>query len=918
MSRLLDRLLFTLERLNQHRLLVLWALLGLAMATTLAMGVWQYVDAVNTRLLSSRLANPPYAFRFRYLGDWNGAITQADVESASAAINDGFAGTIDLPTALKVGFTRAGTWAVRREGDKPLPLGAMSLGTLVGAESQIEIAAGEWQPDPARKQGDPIPALIPEKLLYNMGLQVGDTLTATLVGAEPLTLRVAALWKPVNADDPAWIFPPKFFDSVILVQPRDLWSAVAGIARPVDEAAWYLSFEGATVKTSDVSNLLAKITDGQRNVTAALPGIRLDLSPVDNLNAFNAEVSRLTQQLVIMILPVSGLVLYFVSLIAGLLVARQQPEDVTLRSRGMARREVLGVHILMWLLLAGLALLIGVLLSPLLVRLVGQTSSFLHFDDLNNRLTVTLTPQSLLVGAVTSLIAISSALLIAWRSSGQTVTSFRQTSARAAKAWWQRLYLDVLLLIPAIYVLFTLNQQGGLITDAETPFSNPLAFLGPTVFSLGLTLLFLRLWPQLLRVGSSILNYGRGIAALMALRELARSIGRYRSTLLMMCFTLSLIGFTSSMASTVDRSLEDSINYKTGADAVLVTAVDAVTETASDASTTVTGFNEPPVADLLDVEGVAQVSRVGRYQGQIILPTQRLSGTVLGIDRGAMAAVTRFRSDYADTPIADLFNRLAGNRTGILISKAAAAQYKLLINQEIALQISALGSWYELRVPILGTLDYFPTLNPNDGFFVVMNIDPIFEAVGTPLPYDVWMSLRAGADPQAVEREVRALGFPVVRWLDPQQELEAARLNPSRQGVLGFLSIGFIASVLLTLISTVIQNTASFRAQSAQLGSLRAMGLSSGSVGAYLILVQGLVASSGILSGMGIGVATTLLFLPLLDFSGGLPPYQVRVDWISMITVYAALAIILFVVTLIMTVFMGRERLATIVKLGDV
>jgi len=42
---------FTLERLNQHRLLALWVLIGLSVATTLALSLALYVDAVYSDLL---------------------------------------------------------------------------------------------------------------------------------------------------------------------------------------------------------------------------------------------------------------------------------------------------------------------------------------------------------------------------------------------------------------------------------------------------------------------------------------------------------------------------------------------------------------------------------------------------------------------------------------------------------------------------------------------------------------------------------------------------------------------------------------------------------------------------------------------------------------------------------------------------
>ncbi|MEP7293470.1 MAG: hypothetical protein ABI835_16920, partial [Chloroflexota bacterium] len=801
-------------------------------------------------------------------------------------------------------------------------LGALTIAAAEGIEPLMRIVAGEWNPDPAEADQDEIPVMVSNNLLYTMGVQVGDTLTAQRSGADAVTLRVAAMWEPLNVLDPNWIFTPKYFDEVLLVPPDALWRMVEGVERPVEEAAWFLVFDGSQLNTADVGRLLGSVADGQRDLNTALPGIRLDLSPVDGLNAFTREVTVLTQQLVLMVLPVGGLVLYFVSLVAGLLVSSQQNEDVTLRSRGMSRSAILGLHVLMWLLLAALAFAIGIVFSPFVVQLVGRTTSFLRFDDVTEPLRIVFTPQALAVGAITGIVAASNGLLLAWRTSNQTITSFKQASARASKAWWQRLYLDVMLLIPAFYVLFTLWQSGGIRTQAENPFGDPLTFLGPTIFSLGLVLLFLRIMPTIMRILSGFVSYTRSIALLMALREMTRSIGRYRGTLLMMGFTLSLMGFTASMASTLDRSLEDSVNYRIGADAVMITAADAQTEQGdADASgqptVTVTGFNSLPADDLLNISGVRQVSRVGRFTARLMSTSPRLEGTVLGIDRAAIASVVYSRSDYSTVPYADLFNKLAGSRNGVILSARTAVDYNLRIGQEIKMQISALGEWYETTVPIVGVTDFFPTLNPENGFFAITNIDPIFELVGTPLPYDYWLSITAGTDVESVRAQARELGFPVLEWRDPATALREAIASPSRRGVLGFLSIGFIASIVLTLVSAIVQSTSAFWAQSAQLGSLRAMGLGGLSVGMYLVLLQGMAAAAGILSGTSIGVATTLLFLPLLDFSDGLPPYFVRVAWNDIALVYIIFASLLFIVTLTTTLVMSRERLSTVVKLGD-
>jgi putative ABC transport system permease protein len=414
----------------------------------------------------------------------------------------------------------------------------------------------------------------------------------------------------------------------------------------------------------------------------------------------------------------------------------------------------------------------------------------------------------------------------------------------------------------------------------------------------------------------------RNITILMALRELTRGIGRYRGALLMMAFTLSLTGFTASMASTLDRSLEDTVAYKVGADLVLETAVDAQTESSQDDSgettTTVTGYNVPPIEDLYQVDGIAYASRVGYYPVQLRLPGQIVSGEVLGMDRGALAAIAHFREDYASRNLAAILNELAGDRTGLIIDRGTLETYGLALGQQIEMQVNALDAWYTSRVPVVAVIDYFPTLDPREGFFALANIDPIFELVGTSLPHDVWLALEPGADPEAVKAGIEEIGFPVLRYVQPEVELQAARAEPSRRGVFGFLSVGFVASIALTLIAAVIQSTASFQAQSTQLGALRAMGLGGLSVAIYVILLQGLVALSGILSGTAIGIGSTVLYLPLLDFSGGLPPYLIRVAWDEIAVVYAVFAGVLFAITTLTTLILSRAKLATVIRLGDI
>src|SRR5260221_13598821 len=109
MFRVFDPLQLAFERLWNHRVLVVWALVGLTAATTLALSLPLYVDSVDSRLLASRLPDPPYAFRFRYLGSWKGNIKSDDLKSATAQLYTGFFSNIGLTVVNVFTYTMCGS-----------------------------------------------------------------------------------------------------------------------------------------------------------------------------------------------------------------------------------------------------------------------------------------------------------------------------------------------------------------------------------------------------------------------------------------------------------------------------------------------------------------------------------------------------------------------------------------------------------------------------------------------------------------------------------------------------------------------------------------------------------------------------------------------------------------------------------------
>jgi putative ABC transport system permease protein len=203
----------------------------------------------------------------------------------------------------------------------------------------------------------------------------------------------------------------------------------------------------------------------------------------------------------------------------------------------------------------------------------------------------------------------------------------------------------------------------------------------------------------------------------------------------------------------------------------------------------------------------------------------------------------------------------------------------------------------------MGAFDLFPTWYPQqDGPLFVGNLDHLFDEAGNQYPYEVWLDLEEGASPQRVLDAIQEANPPVNRWQVAAAELASERDRPERQGLLGFLSIGFIAAALLTVLGFLLYALFSYRQRFIELGILRAIGLSSGGMTSFLAWELAFLIASGLGLGTLLGVWTSEFFIPYLQVGSGpdvrIPPYQVQIAWPAIYRIWALFGV-LFLVALI-------------------
>lgn len=238
----------------------------------------------------------------------------------------------------------------------------------------------------------------------------------------------------------------------------------------IDLAAWYMVADGARVTSGNVPTLLSRIAALRATLDGLLPQATLDVSPEEPLRTYRQATARLTLLLYAFGIPIAGLVLYFVTLVVGMAARRQQGEAVVLRSRGTTRVQVVGLYLLQWSLLGLVALALGWPLGRTAATLMTRTRSFLSFTSPLFSPPSPLTWTDLRFGFVAVALSILAAIIPALAASRHTIVTHQQELMRALRRpWWQRYFLDLMLLVPAIYGYVLLRR----------PTSSPSSLLSP-------------------------------------------------------------------------------------------------------------------------------------------------------------------------------------------------------------------------------------------------------------------------------------------------------------------------------------------------------------------------------------------------------------------------------------------------------
>ncbi len=957
------------RRLVAQRWLALATALGLVVSIALIMSIPLYSDAVYYRILHEELAKtnegqslinrPAFAFMYRYLGSIYGTKKFSDAEAVDTYLSGPAVDQLGIPVGSLTRYLKSDTLRMFPAGDAVNsafastedPLEWVSFGSATNFENHVNFVAGAMPAPASANPDEPVEVAVTQVMADKFGIQPGEEYmlfrtTKAESGSRTVQIpvRVSGIWNVTDSMDEYWFYAPTSFDTQLIIPEASFRGRIASLFDDeFDTFMWYWIADGSDVNVSNADRLVSRIDQIRQRAATLLPNTKLEISPYDALRDYQQSSGLLNLLLYAFSIPIVSLLIAFIGLVVGLSVARQRNEIAVMRSRGATALQIISIALVEAMILVAVALAIGAPVSTWLAYTIGATKSFLNFT-LEPDLRVQLTSTALGFGLAAGVATLLAQVLPSLGASRHTIISYKQELARTIRPpWWQRAWLDVLLMIPVGYGVYLLRQQGSLVTPgAPVPtdmFDNPLLFLLPALTAFALTLLVLRLLPLMMAVLAWLAARTSSVGFLLAMRYLARDPGFYTTPLVLLMLTLGLAVYTASLAQTLDNHLFDKNYYAVGADAQLnelgqsnapsnpYAALGAQAEAA--ATTPGSTVVEPewvfiPVSEHLTVDEIAAATRVGTFQASVQVKGKWQASQMLGIDRVDFPKVAYWRRDFAPASLGALMNSLAIANDGLLAERSFLRANGLRVGDQVQVLFQGDEEKREVPMRIMGDFSYFPTWYTGaeeNVALLVGNLEFIFEQMGGEQPYDVWIKTTPPIDFEEMKAELRTVEINVMGYDAAAQRIGNEQRRPERQGLFGVLSVGFLASAVLTVLGFLLYALFSFRRRFIELGTLRAIGLSTRQLGIFLVCELAFLIILGLSAGTWIGITISDLFIPYLQIGAGptanTPPFVVEIAWFALTRLYILFGALFVAAFSVLIVLLMRMKVFEAIKLGE-
>jgi len=814
--------------------------------------------------------------------------------------------------------------------------------------------------------------LVQEATLQSYDMRVDEVyavdVTLRSEGHDTFYVKPVGTYTVADANDLWWYKDPAEFKNGMIMD-WDLY--MAEIANPdkqnlLCDVHWYFALDYSKMSIEDINHYTETLQE-QKKWFGSFEGLGSSFGALSILEQYGPRESSLRTTLWVLQVPILIMLAFYIFMVSQMVISNDANEIAVFKSRGAKGIQIFMLYILQSCLLAGVALIIGPIVGFGICSLLGSSNGFLEFVG-RTALPISINIEVLLYALLAAAFTIVMMMFPAMSAARVTIVEHKQKKARQWNApLWQKLFLDVICLGVSLYGLYSydlnkeaLSQANEAANAVNSPV-DPLLFLISTLFILGAGLLFLRMYPYIIRL---VFWLGRKIwnpVLYTSFISVGRSGGRETFVMLFLILTLSVGVFSANSARTINQNIEDRINYAIGTDMVMelkwssnavnVGGGGVVTAGRPDASgsdgksNTVIVYKEPPIETIQSIKGIESVAKVftrsmkTRSEGN----NMYLEGHLMAIEPDQFGKVVWTGGKFLDHHIYAYLNLMSEAPSAVLASRQLEkAGYK--VGDVVRYHW---GSQNEIEGVIFAFVDYWPGIDPlaeKSSRFIIANLDYV-QGVTAIEPYQYWLKRDGSTSTADIYQDIADKKIPLLRTssatdsfkklmnnsmldiesgsclVDAGQQIVLQKNDALLQGTNGSLTLGFLVTMAIAMIGFNIYWILSIKSRELQFGILRAMGMTQKKVIEILICEQLMISMVAVLIGVIIGSLTSELFVPLLSMvysaSEQVPPFTVVASTSDYLKIYGVMFFMLGTGFAILGTLVSRIKIAQAIKLGE-
>ncbi len=812
----------------------------------------------------------------------------------------------------------------------------VSMGFLSDLATHITMLSGEMYSETGLTEDGAIEAIVSEECIVNRKLLVGDTLTfdkITDAQGNPIRVYIKGVYERKDANDYYWQVGKEALSRHCLMNEH-LFKQMF----PLDKAEqysyncyYYSLFEYQDIPEQQSKELLETTNyifnkSEYKNFAKAAPYREI-------LEGFIEKRARIQATLLILKIPNMIMLIAFLFMISGQMYEMERNEISVIKSRGSSGGQILRLYFYQSLFLTIMGGLLGVPLGMLFSRLLGSTRTFLEFGQIRN-LNIVYDQEALLytLGAMLAVLLILT--LPAIKHSRVSIVHLKQQKAIKKKNFWEKLYLDIIMLGISFYGYYSFTQESKNMAAnvIEEKSLDPLLYISSSLFIFGLGLLFLRLQPLIVKLIYSIGKKWWKPASYASFMENLKNGRKQQFIMLFLIMTISLGVYHATIARTIYQNAVNNVEYLDGTDMIIREVWKDNSMLVAQDPTIEFTYYEPDFNKYAALDCAESYTKVVNNPSAFALVSSRdkQATTIMGIHTKEFGSQTNLSSGIQDKPYYAYLNDMARLETGILVSE----NFHSIMGYEIGDKITySYSKGKSSPGEIVGFVSYWPGFQPQtmiqnadgttdiqENYLIVANYSVLREYWGI-TPYEVWIQLKEDADLNEIDLWAQQHDVKLKKYIVRDKDLEEVMQDPLLQGTNGVLTMEFIVTILLCAVGYLIYWIMSVKSRELMFGVLRACGMHKRELIHMLINEQVFSGLFSVLAGIGIGKLASYLFVPMVQLayaaSNQVLPMKMMVEASDMLRLYGAITVVIGVCLAVLIGLLFKLNITNTLKLGE-